>query len=820
MTGSSHTQRVQLRLLVTLRSLVALALLVGCSGQRPMGPCDGGTCPPPPPPPATWCDAGAVLDAIGTCTAIGWSDCPAGFSADPTGWACAPVVPAARCPAGAMPRLGKSDCAPVGWLSCDAGFVADDAGWGCEAVLAPLARDGGSACSGATREALGRAGCAPVGDCSDAGFPPAGATVFVDDSYAVVDATHFRTIAAAMNAAPPGATIAIESGSYREALVPNRPLNLVGRCPATVRLTTDGGSAALSVLGPVDVGIARMTISGALLAVRAENGARVTGRSLVLEGNRRSAIRVTDPATHLTLDDSVVRATQPDPGTGILGEGITATLGAQLTLDDVALVGNRENGMVLDGAATHLDGTRVVIQSTRPRTTSDRLGAGLTVQHGSTADLREVALVDNQGAGLLVTESGSRATVNGFVIHGTRPGLDELGADLSAGAAARGGGHVELGAGAVLASTFRALDADGAGSRVTLSGAVIRGVTSPVPNASAVSVTGAASVGLDHVVVTEIASTGIWAATGGTATLDDVLVSQPPAEGLRSEARGAIIARHVTVDRAVAAAALVCDPGSTVALTDSLLLESRWAAQAVDGGSASLERCVLDGDAAAALHASGGAIAATAVTVRDGGEGAVAERGGTVSLTQVLLERSASAGLRVTDPSSHLDADRCVVRDTLPDGTGDRGRGASALSGGSLGLKRTALLGNRQAGIYASGSKVVLDDVLVRGTLAQADGGQGHALVVVSGGDAAMTRGSLDSSAGIGAVFSASSGLLDAVRVSSNAAGVYAQGGSTRVELETAPAMRGPTDVVLLSSTKLTGNGANPDAGEVALPAP
>jgi hypothetical protein len=187
----------------------------------------------------------------------------------------------------------------------------------------------------------------------------------------------------------------------------------------------------------------------------------------------------------------------------------------------------------------------------------------------------------------------------------------------------------------------------------------------------------------------------------------------------------------------------------------------------------------------------------------------------------VLLERSLSAGLRVTDPGSHIDADRCVVRDTRSEDSGERGRGASALAGGSLRLSASALLANHQAGVFTSGSNVVLADVLVRGTLAQPDGGQGHALVVLADGDADVAGGSLDSSAGAGAVCSGGSGLLTAVRVSGNAVGVHVQGGSTLVETDTVPAMRGPRELVLLGSTKLTANGPGPDAGELlALPPP
>jgi len=50
----------------------------------------------------------------------------------------------------------------------------------------------------------------PVGDC-DAPFPHASATRLVDTTFTagMIDATHFSTIAAALTAASPGATIAV-----------------------------------------------------------------------------------------------------------------------------------------------------------------------------------------------------------------------------------------------------------------------------------------------------------------------------------------------------------------------------------------------------------------------------------------------------------------------------------------------------------------------------------------------------------------------------------------------------------------------------------
>jgi hypothetical protein len=167
--------------------------------------------------------------------------CAAGFIPDPRGF-CIEQVVAETCAAGTRPKIGSTKCEPVGWTtSCPAGLEKDPSGWGCADRRA-------DACEGATRESASTGRCIPVGDCN-AAFPPAGAIV-VDDSFTdgQVDATHFKTIAAAIAAAPAGSIVAVESGTYAEELTIDKSLELVGRCAAEVKLTP-------GALGTTDPGI-------------------------------------------------------------------------------------------------------------------------------------------------------------------------------------------------------------------------------------------------------------------------------------------------------------------------------------------------------------------------------------------------------------------------------------------------------------------------------------------------------------------------------------------------------------------------------------
>ena len=153
--------------------------------------------------------------------------CADGFAPLDGGAGCAPVITTQTCKPGTRATIASATCVPVGVVTCPAGFARDATGWGCDAVLPPTACAIGSG----TRERLGTTTCVAVSDCN-AAFPPAGASIFVDAALtdAQLDATHFRTIADAVAAAPAGATIAIESGTYVEKVVlAHRKVSLVGR---------------------------------------------------------------------------------------------------------------------------------------------------------------------------------------------------------------------------------------------------------------------------------------------------------------------------------------------------------------------------------------------------------------------------------------------------------------------------------------------------------------------------------------------------------------------------------------------------------------
>ncbi|MEI9885749.1 MAG: hypothetical protein WDN08_04470 [Rhizomicrobium sp.] len=245
--------------------VIAAAIASACGGGDPA--------------PADPVDAAAPPPAASAC-ADGFSDKERGYCVEIVADTCAP---------GTRPRIGDAACVPVGWTgACPAGTAQDPSGWGCIDIPAPAA-----ACAGATRMSVTSPSCVPVGDCN-APFPPAGA-ILVDDDYgaADLDATHFKTIKEALIAAPKGATVAINAGTYVEGLTIEKPVTVVGRCAAQVHVTSPGGDVSGVLTGQAPTiavrGITFTGFSGGLLIY---NGADATIEDVVIEGSLRVGIEV------------------------------------------------------------------------------------------------------------------------------------------------------------------------------------------------------------------------------------------------------------------------------------------------------------------------------------------------------------------------------------------------------------------------------------------------------------------------------------------------------------------------------------------------
>jgi hypothetical protein len=339
--------------------------------------------------------------------------CPSGFHEDPDG-GCRVIVSEAECPVGTRPVVGSSSCAPVGWTDCPAGFVPDPSGWGCADVVPT------SACQGATRDAVGESACQPIGDC-DAAFPPADATYFVRASYsdAELDATHFRAIGDAVAAAPSGAVIAVDEGVYVEALAISAPISLVGRCAEKVVLQSDGGDAeGIRIDGARDVGVRGITIAGHRIGVRLTHGTLQLEEAL-LTGNRWVAVgAVGSSVAHIAR--TVVRDTVPDYAAGPTHAVLVAP-GARVDLLQSAIVDTPYASLVVEGHGAVATMTETIVRDGHPEPEGPFAaegGYGVIIMGGGALQVDRSVLLDNHAAAIGVTGSDSQGTPSsGLVVR-------------------------------------------------------------------------------------------------------------------------------------------------------------------------------------------------------------------------------------------------------------------------------------------------------------------------------------------------------------------------------------------------------------------
>lgn len=337
---------------------------------------------------------------------VGSDGCGEGFRRGADG-TCVPLVFDGECPAGARPALGFADCQPVGWQECPAGFERDPSGWGCAAILPA------TACSGATREAIGETKCLPLGDCA-ASFPPAGARLFVRPS-GPVDATHFRRIGDAVRASRAGDVIAVDDGTYAESLEITKDVTVRGRCAERVRLDGGGATTSPGLISVAQAATVRgVSIVGFSTGASVERGS-ITFEDVLFERHSDRGVAVYDGA-EAKLVRSIVRGTYARASSS--GIGVQAILGAQLEIVE-SVIAKNQGGGVLAGEP----GTNVLVDASVFRDNESDLdgafGLGVNLTASATGKVTRSAFLDNRRAGLRAGPKSELEIVD-TVVTGTR----------------------------------------------------------------------------------------------------------------------------------------------------------------------------------------------------------------------------------------------------------------------------------------------------------------------------------------------------------------------------------------------------------------
>jgi hypothetical protein len=267
------------------------------------------------------------------------------------------VTAAEDCGPGTRAAVGSTACVPVGTTTCAAGFAKDPSGWGCVAVLPE------AACTGATRPALGEKACVPVGDCGGA-YPPANA-IIVDPSLAdgAVDATHVKTLAAAIATANDGATIALVDGEHASASANlSKDVTIIGRCAEKTKVVAPPGETGIRILSRVNV--RRLTFANVDTVFDVYGAAASLDLDdTVLEGSIARAVFVRNGAS-ANLRRVVVRGTVArTPGAQTIA--LLAGSGSILSIEDSAVLDSFDAAIAgADDGDTHVTVTRSIVDGT------------------------------------------------------------------------------------------------------------------------------------------------------------------------------------------------------------------------------------------------------------------------------------------------------------------------------------------------------------------------------------------------------------------------------------------------------------------------
>lgn len=223
------------------------------------------------------------------------------------------------------------------------------------------------------------------------------------------------------------------------------------------------------------------------------------------------------------------------------------------------------------------------------------------------------------------------------------------------------------------------------------------------------------------------------AAKGGNVLIEDSWIhdvtaasAEPGGEGIFATGQVSLTAAGCLLENTTTAGIQVGGNGATVALSDSTVRDTQWNVDGnkgsglrIEGGAqATAQNCVFERNCSVAVRAAGvgstlemkrSVVRFTRMQV-DGtaGAGVQTSGGAAILLEECLIAGNRFAGVIAWDPDSLLTLYRSVVRDTGPDSTGEKGRGAYA-HGGRIVLRGSSIVGSMEAGIAAQGPECELD---------------------------------------------------------------------------------------------------------------
>ncbi len=687
----------------------------------------------------------------------------------------------------ALPVLGPC---PTGWNEESVAGVA---------ACTPPASDGVD-CAPYEARFVDAAGCRRVGTaCPADGFPELPAEVtsvrYVRAGAPAggigTRAAPYATIARALVGVTPGATIALGVGTYPEELELPAGVTLWGACAEQVIVgpsTPDDTFPGVSTIAR-GVVLKNLTLSTPRVALWIDGG-EATVEDVVTRGADATAWVVSNGG-EVVARRVVIRDTALDPGAGT-GNGIWADFGGQVSLERFVLERNAVHGVLADASST-VRLVNGVIRDTLPRP-SDGLSRAVTAVGGATVEVEGVLAERQAYSSFFARGVGTRLTLTGVVVRGQAEVED-----------------------------------DDARGLVVQEGATLE--------ARRTRVTGARSLG------------AYANGAGSTLVLEDVLVdaTEPDLDGSGGRAVELRLGSHASLTRVLASGAYelgvaVMDPGTEATLDDVIVQDV--AARSSDGtggrgieampgthlsgARVRVERAHELGLAAFGDSTMGAAdVSLDDVTIRDiepssAGQGrGVSCLGSTETLRRLLVERTTEIGISTALAGTMLVLEDVTVRDTRPSADG-LARCLNAQDMASAEVTRMSCERGREIAVAAvDGVTLVLRDLVVRDQEGEAtSAGMGYGLIVTQTSHAMLERAVFERTTLAGILASGTGSVLDAsdVVIREVRSGPDRTGGrGLGVHFATATVSRLVVEGARESAVLVTGAGATLAANDVVL---
>ncbi len=149
--------------------------------------------------------------------------------------------------------------------------------------------------------------------------------------------------------------------------------------------------------------------------------ARLVVRGARIHGCRRHGLNIQDQDSTLFAYGLIVDDTDAQALNGLEGYGVTVRTGAKATIHSARISANRSLGLTASGMGTHMMVKGALVDDTLPEKASGKLGLGVFVTKGATANLAGIRLTDNHSGGLVLADSKTAGVVSDLLVEGTLP---------------------------------------------------------------------------------------------------------------------------------------------------------------------------------------------------------------------------------------------------------------------------------------------------------------------------------------------------------------------------------------------------------------